>query len=168
MSVANRPQKHNKAPLTPAKLPQSPGGAPFRHTGALFKKTISWYFPSTHHEVATPREKQLGKRTVLRLPTHWLGGRPPNSISLRSGLSLSGSHDFKQPARATNRLSKTGRPKLRYPRFRSLTNSSRILIVRYSGRFKKTFMIGFIHSDLPENVAWSVPGRTHSCASGSA
>jgi hypothetical protein len=28
MSVADRPQKHNKAPLTPAKLPQSPG-APF-------------------------------------------------------------------------------------------------------------------------------------------
>jgi hypothetical protein len=28
MSVANRPQKHDKALLTPAKLPQSPG-APF-------------------------------------------------------------------------------------------------------------------------------------------
>jgi hypothetical protein len=86
------------------------------------------------------------------------------SISPRSGLSLSGSHDFKQPARATNRLSKTSGPKLRNPRVRSLTNSSRVLIVLYSARFKKAFMIGFIHSDLPENVAWSVPGSTHSCA----
>jgi hypothetical protein len=43
MSVANRPQKHNKAPLTPAKLPQSPG-APFRPTGAVFENSISNYF----------------------------------------------------------------------------------------------------------------------------
>ena len=36
MSVANRPQKHHKALLTPAKLPQSPG-APFRLPGPFLK-----------------------------------------------------------------------------------------------------------------------------------
>jgi hypothetical protein len=32
----------------------------------------------------------------------------------------------------------------------------------YSARFRNTLMIGFSQSDLPENVAWSVPGNMHS------